>query len=54
MMRAGLSEQFSNEGLTPSKLEASISKGVRALLDQQKDDGHWVFVLEADATIPAE
>jgi squalene-hopene/tetraprenyl-beta-curcumene cyclase len=54
MMRAGLSEQFKSEGLTTSKLEASISKGVRALLDQQQDDGHWVFVLEADATIPAE
>ncbi|MDB5397697.1 MAG: Squalene--hopene cyclase [Rhodospirillales bacterium] len=54
MMRARLSEQFNSEGLTASKLEASISKGVRALLDQQRDDGHWVFVLEADATIPAE
>src|SRR5213075_3249168 len=25
-----------------------------ALLRQQRDDGHWVFELEADATIPAE
>lgn len=54
MMRAGLSEESIPEGLTSSRIEASISKGVRALLDQQQDDGHWVFVLEADATIPAE
>ena len=26
----------------------------RALLERQKPDGHWVFELEADATIPAE
>ena len=26
----------------------------RALLDCQQDDGHWVFELEADATIPSE
>ena len=25
-----------------------------ALLDRQQPDGHWVFELEADATIPAE
>ncbi len=31
-----------------------MTRGVRALLDRQKNDGHWVFVLEADATIPAE
>ena len=37
-----------------SKLEESVDRGVRALLDQQQDDGHWVFILEADATIPAE
>ena len=54
MMRAVLSEDSNSSGLTTSKLEASISKGVRALLDRQQDDGHWVFVLEADATIPAE
>ncbi len=53
-MRAGLAEQTIPEGLTSTRLEASISKGVRSLLDQQQDDGHWVFVLEADATIPAE
>ena len=24
------------------------------LIEQQADDGHWAFELEADATIPAE
>ncbi len=35
-------------------LEQHIQKGTRALLEQQRPDGHWVFELEADATIPAE
>jgi squalene-hopene/tetraprenyl-beta-curcumene cyclase len=35
-------------------LEAAIAHASRALLRTQKQDGHWVFELEADATIPAE
>lgn len=35
-------------------LEGSIEAAARALLAQQRPDGHWVFELEADATIPAE
>jgi len=35
-------------------LDRSISSATRALLDCQKPDGHWLFELEADATIPAE
>jgi squalene-hopene/tetraprenyl-beta-curcumene cyclase len=35
-------------------LEASIASATRALLDCQRPDGHWVFELEADCTIPAE
>lgn len=39
-------------------LEGRVSHGVDratdALLKQQRDDGHWAFELEADATIPAE
>jgi len=35
-------------------LEASIRGATAALLSQQKSDGHWVFELEADATIPSE
>jgi squalene-hopene/tetraprenyl-beta-curcumene cyclase len=35
-------------------LEASIASATRALLDERQPDGHWVFELEADCTIPAE
>ena len=35
-------------------LDASIARATSALLSRQRDDGHWVFELEADATIPAE
>src|SRR5262245_31106820 len=35
-------------------LEQRIATAARALMDLQKADGHWVFELEADATIPAE
>ena len=35
-------------------LNEHIQKGTQALLEQQRPDGHWVFELEADATIPAE
>ena len=35
-------------------VEATIRGATDALCAQQRDDGHWVFELEADATIPAE
>jgi squalene-hopene/tetraprenyl-beta-curcumene cyclase len=35
-------------------LEASIYSATQALLGQRQADGHWVFELEADCTIPAE
>ncbi|CAA7620923.1 squalene--hopene cyclase [Magnetospirillum sp. SS-4] len=35
-------------------LEKVISDSAAALMAKQRDDGHWVFQLEADATIPAE
>jgi squalene-hopene/tetraprenyl-beta-curcumene cyclase len=35
-------------------LTRSIDSAARALLARQRADGHWVFELEADATIPAE
>ena len=45
-----------NSRLPPQsgELEKPVSAGARALLDCQQADGHWVFELEADATIPAE
>jgi len=36
------------------RLDLGIDRAATALLDQQKEDGHWAFELEADATIPAE
>ena len=35
-------------------VEEVIAKATGALLKNQRDDGHWVFELEADATIPSE
>jgi len=35
-------------------LEGAIGRAQDALLAAQRPDGHWVFELEADATIPAE
>jgi squalene-hopene/tetraprenyl-beta-curcumene cyclase len=39
---------------SPSPLDEAISAATGAILDLQRPDGHWVFELEADATIPAE
>ncbi len=38
----------------PALLETSIARAAGALSRRQNPDGHWVFELEADATIPAE
>src|SRR5712692_6681946 len=48
--------QMSAEQKSPaaSDLDHGIKAATRALLDRQEPDGHWVFELEADATIPAE
>src|SRR5262244_3023249 len=35
-------------------VDRSIDAATRALVALQRPDGHWVFELEADATIPAE
>ncbi len=37
-----------------SALDKSIAAARDALLGLQQGDGHWVFELEADDTIPAE
>src|ERR1700749_1121559 len=41
-------------GATDAGLEASMASANQALLDHRQPDGHWVFELEADSTIPAE
>src|SRR6201996_1310257 len=40
--------------MTNDDLERRIARATEALLARQQPDGHWVFELEADATIPAE
>src|SRR5258706_9046286 len=35
-------------------LDAAVTRATDAILAAQRDDGHWVYELEADATIPAE
>jgi squalene-hopene/tetraprenyl-beta-curcumene cyclase len=40
--------------VTTESLTEAIGKAEQALLHRQNPDGHWVFELEADATIPAE
>jgi len=39
---------------TEDALDRSIGNATAALLGYQRADGHWVFELEADATIPGE
>src|SRR5665213_107521 len=38
----------------PASLESTVARAAEALMGRQRPDGHWVFELEADATIPAE
>ncbi len=38
----------------PAALDDAVARAAAALLSRQRADGHWVFELEADATIPAE
>ncbi|MBI3517592.1 MAG: squalene--hopene cyclase [Proteobacteria bacterium] len=53
-MRSGAGEPpIDAEGFL-RRLDHVIDSGTRALLGVQRADGHWVFELEADATIPAE
>ncbi len=40
--------------LDNAAVEGVIANATTALLKQQKGDGHWVYELEADATIPSE
>src|SRR5499426_1066969 len=40
--------------INTTALEEHIQAATRALLERQKPDGHWVFELEADSTIPSE
>ncbi|KVT46136.1 squalene--hopene cyclase [Burkholderia multivorans] len=41
-------------GTVPAELDAAVARATDALLAAQNADGHWVYELEADSTIPAE
>src|SRR6516162_5616775 len=53
---ARLSEtgQARNPEAPASQLESHIQAATAALLSRQREDGHWSFEFEADATIPSE
>ncbi|MBV9260408.1 MAG: squalene--hopene cyclase [Pseudolabrys sp.] len=44
----------SKESSARTGLAQSVESAGRGLLNAQRNDGHWAFPLEADATIPAE
>src|SRR5215470_12601599 len=46
--------QAGNTEEPASRLETHIQAAAAALLSRQREDGHWSFEFEADATIPAE
>lgn len=42
-------------GLEPhDRLDHAVSSAIRRLAEDQQADGHWIYELEADCTIPAE
>jgi squalene-hopene/tetraprenyl-beta-curcumene cyclase len=47
-----------NAPFTPAtaltEIDRAVERAAKALAAVQRDDGHWVFELEADCTIPAE
>jgi squalene-hopene/tetraprenyl-beta-curcumene cyclase len=50
----GARERYAYRAPPESALERGIEAATAALLKLQQPDGHWVFELEADATIAAE
>lgn len=51
---AGAVSENGQRGPDNQKLEQAINTATQQLLSHQREDGHWVFELEADCTIPAE
>jgi squalene-hopene/tetraprenyl-beta-curcumene cyclase len=49
-----LSVRLPQEDIFLDAAEDAIGRAAKALHARQRKDGHWVFELEADATIPAE
>jgi len=53
-LRAPAFADAAHEDARAAALEHAIERATAALLRDQRPDGHWVFELEADATISAE
>src|SRR5579875_4062367 len=56
---AGLADRRMNNSMQSEtdlqdRIGSALAGAVEALTRRQKPDGHWVFELEADSTIPAE
>jgi squalene-hopene/tetraprenyl-beta-curcumene cyclase len=49
-----MSETLAPETAPDERLSKAVERAADALARQQQEDGHWLFELEADATIPAE
>ncbi len=45
---------LADDAITSPRIDDAIASAERDVLARQQPDGHWVFELEADATIPAE
>ncbi|MGB6326760.1 MAG: squalene--hopene cyclase [Methylocella sp.] len=50
----GVTESAATADLALAEIEAVVSRATQALLATQREDGHFVFELEADVSIPAE
>src|ERR1700732_4028572 len=50
----GVTESAATAGPPLADIEAAVSRATQALLVAQREDGHFVFELEADVSIPAE
>ena len=48
------SETLSPRTVPDDRLDATVARAGAALAGRRHEDGHWLFELEADATIPAE
>ena len=54
MPASEMKERSADSAPAPAAVEAAVRDAAAALIGRQRSDGHWVFDLEADATIPAE
>ncbi|MBV9687717.1 MAG: squalene--hopene cyclase [Alphaproteobacteria bacterium] len=51
---AGSGAAVLRHGVNAARLDAAVARASESLVALQHRDGHWVFELEADATIPSE